>query len=116
MVVTKTHKLIYNALFQQSYAPVDFSGGPSWKATIKAAAAGQVPASLVPFYMGKERPLFEVYDLVNDPDELHNLDGNPEAAQIEYELKAALHEWMILERDYLPLPLVSSTKKKLARN
>jgi hypothetical protein len=64
-----------------------------------------VPSSLIPLYSGQERPLFELYDLIQDPDELNNLAGNPEAAGVEDRLKAALHEWMILERDYLPLPI-----------
>ena len=114
VVVTKTHKLIYNALFQLPYAPEGFSGKPSWKSTVKATGQGKVPASLVPFYTGKERPLFEVYDLVNDPNELNNLAGKREATAIELELKTALQQWMILERDYLPLPLVDAGKKKSA--
>jgi N-sulfoglucosamine sulfohydrolase len=104
-VVTKTHKLIYNALFQLPYTPIDFSGGPAWKATRKAAESGKVPPALVPYYTGKERPLFELYDLTNDPNELNNLAGQPGASAIERKLKSMLHEWMILERDYLPLPI-----------
>ncbi len=105
VVVTRTHKLIYNALFQQPYAPVDFQGGPAWKSTVKAAEQGKVPAALVPLYTGMERPLFEVYDLTNDPNELDNLAGKKQASEVEAKLKAAMQEWMILERDYLPLPL-----------
>lgn len=116
VVVTKTHKLIYNAQFQLPYLPVDFNGGPAWQSVVKAAEEGKVPASLVPFYKGAPRPLFEVYDLVKDPNELNNLAGKPEAAAVELELKAALHQWMILERDYLPLPLLSEGKKKSSRH
>lgn len=104
-VVTKTHKLIYNLLWNEPYIPVDFGDKPSWKSTVKAAEQGKVPASLIPYYTGKKRPIFELYDLVNDPNELNNLAGKPEAEQVELELKTRLHEWMILERDYLPLPL-----------
>ena len=49
--------------------------------------------------------MFEVYDLVADPNEFNNLAGKKEAADIERQLKAVLQEWMILQRDYLPLPL-----------
>jgi len=111
VVVTKSHKLIYNALFQLPYTPVDFSGGPAWKATRKAAEAGKVPPALVPYYAGKERPLFELYDLTNDPNELNNLAGKTESAAVERKLKSMLHEWMILERDYLPLPIAGHAKK-----
>ena len=46
----------------------------------------------------------ELYDLENDPHELENLAGKPVVARIERELKEQLAEWMILERDFLPLP------------
>jgi len=36
---------------------------------------------------------------------LKNLAGTTEAASVERELKAAMQEWMILQRDYLPLPV-----------
>ena len=49
--------------------------------------------------------MFELYDLVNDPNEFNNLIGKPQAADIERELKGALQEWMILQRDFLPLPV-----------
>jgi hypothetical protein len=51
------------------------------------------------------RPMFELFDLVADPNEFNNLAGNKDAADIESELKALLQEWMILERDYVPLPV-----------
>ena len=48
--------------------------------------------------------MFELYDLQDDPAEMTNLADKPELAAIEGELKDALQEWMILERDYVPLP------------
>ena len=42
-----------------------------------------------------------------DPNEFTNLAGTPEAASVERELKATLQEWMILQRDFLPLPVPS---------
>jgi hypothetical protein len=111
VVVTKTHKLIYNALFHLPYSPVDFNSTPAWKSVVAAAEAGQVPAGVIPLYTGKPRPLFEVYDLVKDPNELDNLAGRPEAAEVEADLKARLQEWMILERDFLPLPVPGEPKR-----
>jgi N-sulfoglucosamine sulfohydrolase len=49
--------------------------------------------------------MFELYDLQADPSEFNNLIGKPEAATLERTLKAALQEWMILQRDFLPLPI-----------
>jgi len=55
-------------------------------------------------YFSPTRPMFELYDLQNDPREFNNRAGRKEVAAIEQELKAALQEWMILKRDLLPLP------------
>ena len=58
-------------------------------------------------YFSPTREMFELYDLANDPGEFDNLAGRKEAAAIEQELRAALIEWMVVERDYLPLPIAS---------
>ena len=104
-IVGKRYKLIYNTLYHLPYKPVDFAGLPAWRATEEAAKNGKVPASLIPLYTGQPRPMFELYDLQNDPDELVNLAGKAPSAAIERELRLALSEWMILERDFLPLPI-----------
>jgi hypothetical protein len=49
--------------------------------------------------------MFELFDLEADPNEFTNLIGKAEHAAMEQELKTKLQEWMILERDYLPLPI-----------
>jgi hypothetical protein len=49
--------------------------------------------------------MFELYDLQTDPAEFNNLAGTPAVEAVEKKLKAALHEWMILERDFVPLPV-----------
>jgi len=56
-------------------------------------------------YFSPSRPMFELYDLEADPAEMKSLAGKKEAAEVEKELKAALQEWMILERDFVPLPV-----------
>jgi len=104
-VVTRTHKLIYNALWQIPYWPVDFAGDPHWKELMTMHQEGRLSTELDRLYFSPTRPMFELYDLTADPYELKNLAGQPESASIEQDLKAALQEWMILERDYLPLPV-----------
>ena len=42
-----------------------------------------------------------------DPNEFNNLAGTKEAANLERELKAALQEWRLLQRDFIPLPVPS---------
>ena len=63
-------------------------------------------------YFSPERPMFGLYDLEKDPHELDNLAGSVEFAKIEEGLKEALQEWMILNQDYLPLPVPPSYIRK----
>ena len=51
----------------------------------------------------KQRPLFELYDLVNDPYELHNLanEGSPQNQQHLAALYRKLAEWMRTQGDHL---------------
>ncbi len=49
--------------------------------------------------------MLELFDLDNDPSELNNLAGQPDYAVIQLELTQALNERMILDYDFLPLPL-----------
>jgi len=104
-VVTQTHKLIYNALWRIPYWPVDFGGDPHWKELMTLHEQGKLFPELDRLYFSPTRPMFELYNLTSDPYELRNLAGQSEWASIERDLKAALQEWMILERDYLPLPV-----------
>jgi N-sulfoglucosamine sulfohydrolase len=46
-----------------------------------------------------------LFDLETDPNEFNSLIGSKEQESIERDLKARLQEWMILERDFLPLPV-----------
>jgi arylsulfatase A-like enzyme len=111
-VVGQKHKLIYNALWQIPYWPVDFAGDPMWKELQELNAAGKLSPLHARLYFSPTRPMFELYDLEADPHELTNLAGKPEAAAVEKELKAALQEWMILERDFVPLPVPPGAAKK----
>jgi N-sulfoglucosamine sulfohydrolase len=104
-VVTKQHKLIYNALWQIPYTPVDFAGDAHWKELQQMHKDDKLPAELSKLYFAEKRPMFELYDLEADPAEMANLAGKKETEEVEKRLKAALQRWMILERDFLPLPV-----------
>lgn len=104
-VIGKRHKLIYNALWQIPYTPVDFAGDPFWKELQQMHRDGKLSPLHDRLYFAPTRPLFELFDLEADSSEFTNLAGKPEAVGVERELKAALQEWMILERDFLPLPV-----------
>ncbi len=105
VVIGRRYKLIYNALWQLPYQPVDFSGDVFWKELQQMNNEGKLSPDLSRLYFSPTRPMFEMFDLETDPSELKNLIDSPEHAAVVRELKAALQEWMILERDYLPLPV-----------
>lgn len=79
---TSTHKYIRN--FESAFR-VEIPGD---------IADGGIFRSDTQRYHGSTHPDTELYDLVADPDELHNLAGSPEHTEIERELDARLWEWM----------------------
>ena len=105
VVVGKTYKLIYNALGELPYWPVDFAKDAFWQELVQRHEAGKLDAKFTKLYFATPRPMFELYDLEHDPGEFINLAGTNEATNVERELKAALQEWMIVQRDFLPLPV-----------
>lgn len=104
-VTTRDHALIYNALYQLPYAPVDMDGKPAWEAVKKAHEAGQLDPVHEQMYFSQPRPLFELYDLNKDPNQIHNLAGTKAFNGLEMNLRIKLTKWMVREADYLPLPL-----------
>jgi len=105
MARSARYKLIYNCTPQQKYSPVDSYFDVSWREMSDENAWGRLEPRFSRTYFAHSRPVFELYDLQNDPAEMQNLAGRPELATIERELKLALQEKMILDYDYLPLPL-----------
>jgi arylsulfatase A-like enzyme len=105
-------KLIYNCSPHQVYQPVDSSGDPYWKAMVSLKKDGQLAPRFVRTYFTTPRPVLELYDLKNDPGELKNLAGKRDFAKVERELKAALQEKMILDYDYLPLPISDKGERR----
>ena len=105
-ITTPTHRLIYNALWTQPYAPVDVEdyGEPFWDDLRRRHLLGDLPQPFARMFFARHRPMFELHDLARDPHELENLAGRSEQAELERTLKEKLAAWMIRERDYLPLP------------
>lgn len=111
VVIGKRYKLIYSALWQLPYQPVDFAGDAFWKELQQMSKDSKLTPLLQRLYFSPTRPMFELFDLESDPSEFNNLIGREEHAAVERELKAALQEWMILERDYLPLPVPPNQRR-----
>jgi N-sulfoglucosamine sulfohydrolase len=98
-------KLIYNCTPHQRVQPVDSAQDPGWKAIVAAHDAGKLLPQHEKAYFTATRPTFELYDLTADPSELNNVIGDAKYAAVELDLKRALTEKMILDWDFLPLPL-----------
>lgn len=99
------YKLIYNCTPHGKVAPIDSIRQPSWTEIVAAYEAGSLDERFVQAYFTTPRPTYELYDLKNDPAELHNLADEPAYEQIGYELKVVLAEKMLLDSDFLPLPV-----------
>lgn len=99
------YKLIYNCTPHQPYGPVDSKGDAGWQEILAAHREGRLDPKFERAYFTNPRPIYELYDLQSDPDEMTNLAGKPEVAEVERSLKAALSEKMILDWDFLPLPV-----------
>jgi arylsulfatase A-like enzyme len=98
------YKLIYNYTPQQQYSPVDSYNDPGWVEMVDEHMWGRLPSKFDRAYFAA-RPVIELYDLQADPIEFNNIAGKPELAQIQRQLTEKLQEKMILDWDYLPLPL-----------
>ncbi len=102
-VITKDYHFIYNALPDRSYTPVDMPRGEAWQAIqaqLKKRALSQLHTKL---YFQNPRPIFELYNIKEDPFQVRNLSGEKEFSEVEKNARQRLDQWMIRESDYLPL-------------
>jgi arylsulfatase A-like enzyme len=110
-IFNKKIKLIYNPMFNLPYCPVDFDYLDIWKDLVQLNKDKKLPEKFSNTYIfSYQRPLYELYDLENDPDEMINLSGNKQYADIENNLKIELMKWMITNRDMVPLPIPDQKK------
>jgi len=104
MVRSQRYKLIYNCTPHMKYSPVDSYTERGWLEMVDEHLWGRLDPVFDQAYFGR-RAVLELYDLASDPAELRNLAGRPELALVERQLLVALQEKMILDWDFLPLPL-----------
>lgn len=107
-IFDKRYKLVYNAMWQLPYHPVDFASQPFWLELKQLHAEGKLDKQSDRLLFTDRRDMFELFDTQSDPNEIHNLAGQPELSDIEHRLKSKLQEWMIRNEDYLPLPIPPS--------
>ena len=103
-ITSKRYRYIYNALPNRSYTPVDMPTKDAWHAIQSAHASNTLSSLHERLYFQNPRPVVELYDLKNDPLEIHNLAGNHKLKDTEKTLRHALESWMVQEHDFLPLP------------
>lgn len=117
-VRSEKFKFIYNCTPWIPYSPVDSAGGAAWTQIKEAYNAGKLAMGVRATYFQTPRPVYELYDLDNDPSELNNVVGSREHAKVEDELRMAMCEKMIVDFDYLPLPemLSESSRAQQAAN
>ena len=105
-VFNQEYRLIYNAMWQLPYTPVDFWLEPFWRELRRLHEDGELEERFSgTAIFTEQRPMFEFFDLRNDPHEFVNLSGRDEYEELEREFKAQLHRWMIIYRDSIPLPI-----------
>lgn len=109
---------IYNALPKQEFAQVDMVKTEAWEEVVKANSENRLSDLIKSFYFYKERPVFELYDLENDPFELKNLSGQKEYKEMEKTLRNEIEKKMLIDHDYLPLPshVIENNKNKNENN
>jgi len=103
-ITTRRYLYIYNATPEKRGSPVDMSQNPAWLAMRELHRVGKLSSLHDRLYFQTPRPIFELYDLEEDPFQLNNLSGMREMEGIEARLRAALDKWMVRESDFLPLP------------
>ena len=104
-VTTKRYNYIYNAIPERRFSPVDMAKqNIAWTAIKTARKNGKLSETHERIFFQHPRPIFELYDLENDPFELNNLAGRASIRKIETGLREKLDQWMVSESDYLPLP------------
>lgn len=97
--------LICNYTPHQIYAPVDTFKFPYWHKMNILYQQGRMEKKFANLYFTHPRPIWELYNLKDDPDELNNVYNTPGTEKITLKLKEALLENMILNYDFLPLAL-----------
>lgn len=101
-VRSEQFKYIRNYYTELANTPsADAVRSPSFQSLRRLRDAGQLNAAQMNVFV-KPRPEEELYDVVRDPDELHNLAADPKYAAALQKLRAELQRWEKATRDGLP--------------
>lgn len=104
-IVSDRYKLIYNLLPELKYTPIDFHHYPFFIELTQMNNEGKLGEKFSDMYFSATRPMFELFDLENDPSELTNLFNDPAYREIRDKLIVSLTYKMIDDEDFVTLPL-----------
>jgi N-sulfoglucosamine sulfohydrolase len=91
MLRTRTHKLILNLAHRLEFpAAQDLFDSPTWQGILQRKDDKVGPRSAEAY---RHRPLYELYDLQKDPDEINNLAEQRDCAQRFLQMQSQLREW-----------------------
>jgi N-sulfoglucosamine sulfohydrolase len=97
MIRTRTHKLIRNLAHPLQFPfASDIYNSPSWQGVLNRndTMLGKRPREAF-----EHRPKEELFDMIKDPDELHNVADESAYAGILKDLRAKLKEWQTATKD-----------------
>ena len=101
---TPRHKFIFNAAPHFPYRPPsDLENSPTWQAML-AKRRSDTPLHLRHLF-NPTRPVTQLFDLEQDPLELHNLVESVPHADLRQDLERRLSNWMNATYDFLPAGL-----------
>ena len=83
--------------------PADVGRSQTFKAIQRLRAQGKLNKNQMSCFI-KPRPVEELYDVINDPHELHNLSDNPRYVHVLKELRQVLRDWS--KRTNYRIPMV----------
>ena len=96
-VRSKKHKLIHNLMPERPYLQYNQYKEQNYPVLAQLNVMflkGQLNEDQLPF-MASEKPEFELFDLENDPYELHNLAYDPDYVEIKEKLLNVLNDWRV---------------------
>jgi N-sulfoglucosamine sulfohydrolase len=97
MVRTRQHKYLLNLAHQLDYpVAADLYDSKTWQSMLRRDAKMLGERSLESFV---HRPREELYDLEKDPNELHNVAGDPKYAEVLADLRKRLKSWQQATKD-----------------
>lgn len=91
------YRLIWNLLPEATFN-CPFTNSKAFQSMLEAAEAGDRHAKKYT-YKYLHRPKFELYDVIADPYNLHNLAGDPKYNDTIKKLKSKLDNWMVQQGD-----------------